>query len=40
MNATDEMSALDRDLKALFDAQGAEYPVWQSLERDAKKYLK
>ena len=40
MNAVDEMSALNRDLKQFFDDQGAEYPVWQELEKDAKKYLK
>ena len=38
MNAVDEMSALDRDLKVFFDAQGAEYPAWRELE--AEKYLK
>lgn len=40
MNATEEMSALDRDLKQLFDENGAAYPVWQSLEQDAGKYLR
>ena len=40
MNAVEEMSALDRDLKQLFDENGAAYPVWQSLEQDAGKYLK
>ena len=40
MNAVDEMSALNRDLKQFFDEQGAKYPVWQELEKDAKKYLK
>ena len=39
MNAVEEMSALDRDLKQLFDKNGAAYPVWQSLEQDAGKYL-
>ena len=39
MNAIDEMSALNRDLKAFFDETGAEYPVWQALERDAGRYL-
>ena len=39
MNAADEMSALDRDLKRFFDENGAGYPVWQQLERDAAKYL-
>ena len=40
MNAVDEMSALDRDLKVFFDAQGAEYPAWRELETEAGKYLK
>ena len=40
MNAVDEMSALDRDLKVFFDAQGAEYPAWRELEAEAEKYLK
>ena len=39
MNATDEMSALNRDLKAFFDANGANYPVWRELEKEAGKYL-
>ncbi len=40
MNAIDEMSALNRDLKQFFDEQGAEYPVWQELEKECQKYLK
>ena len=40
MNATDEMSALNRDLKAFFDENGAKYPVWRELEQEAAKYLK
>ena len=40
LNAVDEMSALNRDLKQFFDAQGAQYPVWQALEKDCGKYLK
>ena len=40
MNAVDEMSALNRDLKRFFDENGASYPVWQSLENDAGKYLR
>lgn len=40
MNATDEMSALNRDLKAFFDENGAEYPVWQELEKECGEYLK
>lgn len=39
MNATDEMSALNWDLKRFFDETGAAYPVWQSLEQEAGKYL-
>ena len=39
MNAVDEMSALDRDLKQFFDANGAQYPVWLELERGAGRYL-
>ena len=39
MNAIGEMDALNRDLKRLFDAQGAAYPVWQELEKEAGKYL-
>ena len=40
MNAVDEMSALNRELKQFFDEHGANYPVWQELEKDAGKYLK
>ena len=40
MNATDEMSALNRDLKQFFDETGAKYPAWQELEREAGGYLK
>ena len=40
MNAVEEMSALNRDLKRFFDENGASYPVWQSLEKDAGKYLR
>ena len=40
MNAVEEMSALNRDMKTFFDEAGAEYPVWQTLERDAGRYLK
>ena len=39
MNAIDEMSALNRDLKAFFDEHGADYPVWRELEAEAGKYL-
>ena len=40
MNAVDEMSALNRDLKRFFDEQGAAYPVWRELEKACGKYLK
>lgn len=40
MNAIDEMSALNRDLKRFFDENGAEYPVWKELEKECGKYLK
>lgn len=40
MNAVGEMSALNRDLEAFFDEQGAPYPVWRELEREAGRYLK
>ena len=40
MSAVDEMSALNRDLKAFFDENGADYPTWRKLEKDAESYLK
>lgn len=40
MNAVEEMQALDRDIKRFFDETGAPYPVWRTLERECKKYLK
>ena len=40
MNAIEEMSALDRDLKKKFDKIGAAYPVWKELEQEAAKYMK
>ena len=40
MNAIDEMSALNRDLKQFFDANGAKYPVWKALEKEAESCLK
>ena len=40
MNAVDEMRALNRDMKAFFDAAGAEYPVWQALEAECGDYLR
>ena len=36
----DEMSALNRDLKLFFGENGADYPPWRELEREAAKYLK
>ena len=39
MNAVDEMSALDRDLKRFFEENGAAYPVWQALEQECGRYL-
>ena len=39
MNAVEEMSALNRDIKRFFDRQGADYPVWRELEREAGRYL-
>ena len=39
MNAVDEMSALNRDLKGFFDENGAEYPVWKELEKECFRYL-
>ena len=40
MNAIDEMSALNRDIKQFFDKNGAAYPVWQALEAEAGRYLR
>ncbi len=39
MNAVDEMSALNRDLKRFFDANNAKYPVWCELEKECGRYL-
>ena len=39
MNAIDEMSALNRDIKRFFDENGAAYPVWQELEAENGRYL-
>ena len=36
MNAVDEMSALNRDIKQFFDENGAVYPVWQALEKECE----
>ncbi len=40
MNAIDEMSTLNCDLKRFYDENGAEYPVWKALEEDTGNYLK
>ena len=40
MNAIDEMSALNRDIKWFFDENGAAYPVWQALEAEAGRYFR
>lgn len=40
INAVDEMSALNLDLKQFFDENKAEYPVWRELEKEAGEYLK
>lgn len=40
MSAVDEMSALNRDMKAFFDENKADYPVWKRLENEAVSYLK
>ena len=40
MNAVDEMSALNRDLKQFFDEVGAPYETWKQIEKTAEKYLK
>ena len=39
MNAVDEMSALNRDMKAFFDEAGADYPAWKAVEQSAARYL-
>lgn len=39
MNAVDEMSALNRDLKAFFEELGAPYESWKQVEKTAAKYL-
>lgn len=39
MNAVDEMSLLNEDLKAFFDANGGEYPVYKEIEADTGEYL-
>ena len=40
MHAVEEMNALNRDMKTFFDANGAEYPIWQELETECRGYLK
>ena len=40
MNAVDEMSALNRDMKKFLDENGAEYPTWCELEKECGRYLK
>ena len=40
MNAVEEMSALNRDMKIFFDENNAKYPIWQKLEAECGKYLK
>lgn len=40
MNAVDEMSALNRDLKKFFDENSAKYSIWQELEKECGRYMK
>lgn len=40
MNAAEEMSALNRDMKKFFDKNNGKYPVWRELERESGEYLK
>ena len=40
MNAVDEMSALNRDMKVFFEEVGAAYETWKQVEKTAAKYLK
>ena len=39
MNAVDEMSALNQDIKAYFEKVGAPYEAWKQVEKTAAKYL-
>ena len=39
MSAVDEMSALNRELKACFEKVGAPYEAWKQVEKTAAKYL-
>lgn len=38
LNAVDEMSALNHDMKTFFDAAGASYPTWKELEEALADY--
>ena len=40
LNAIDEMSALNNDLKKFFNLQRIDYPMWKELENECTKYLK
>lgn len=40
MNAIEEMSALNNDLKRIFDENNANYDQWKSLENEVSAYLK
>lgn len=40
MNAVDEMSALNRDLKQYFEEVGEPYETWKQVEETAAKYLR
>lgn len=39
MNAVDEMSALNRDMKRFFEKTSAPYKAWKQMEKAAAKYL-
>ncbi len=39
MNAVDEMSALNRDIKKFYDENGAKYPLWRELEKECGRYM-
>ena len=40
MNAVDEMSALNRDMKRFFEEVDAPCEAWKQVEKTAAKYLK
>lgn len=40
LNAVEEMTALNEDLKRFYDAHQSEYPCYLQLEKDAEKYLR